>query len=391
MLLYTSGSTGTPKGVMQNFGRITRVTEHHIENLRDSVPVSIERRVLSYLPLAHVYERAVIECHQLMEGRGRVFFSDTLDTFMDDLKRARPTVFCSVPRLWLKFQQSVLQSLPAATLDALLEDPLSGPATATRVLTALGLDQVRLAVTGSAPMPPALLLWYRRLGLNLLEGYAMTEDFCYSHKGTADCATPGCVGLPNPGVAVRIDASGEVLIKSPGQLVGYYKRPDLDAVSFTEDGFFRTGDLGERDAAGQLKLTGRVKDVFKTAKGKYVAPAPIESHLNAHPLIEQSIVSGVGQPAPFAVIVLAETVRPLLGDAARRSDVERQLTELHRQVNDRLATYERLRMLVVLDEPWSIDNGRLTPTLKVKRHRIEADLVHHVDQWYAHPGPVLWA
>ncbi len=390
MVLYTSGSTGQPKGVMQNFGRITRVMEHSIAYLRQYLPDDVERRVLSYLPLAHVYERAAIECHALVEGRGRIFFSDSLQTFVDDLKRARPTEFQSVPRLWLKFQQMVLQTIPAAQLEAMLSNPASAQAAKTKVLAALGLDQVRLALSGSASLPPALLMWYRRLDLNLLEGYAMTEDFCYSHLSTVT-GIPGYVGLPRTGVQVRIDSSGEILIKSPGQLVGYYKRPDLDALSFTEDGFFRTGDLGEQSADGQLKITGRAKELFKTAKGKYVAPAPIENYLNEHPMVDQSIVAGLGQPAPFAVVVLAENWRPQLDDAAVQSQIESQLTRLHQDVNARLAAYEQLHMLVIVREPWSIDNGCLTPTLKIKRNRIEAALAPQVDGWYQRPGPVLWA
>ncbi len=393
MLLYTSGSTGEPKGVMQNFGTLTRTSELrvHMNHELGLLPADVEWRVLSYLPLAHVYERAAIECYALFAGGGRVYFTESLSSFMEDLKRARPTLFVSVPRLWLKFQQAVFQSIPAATLDALLDDPVAGPAVARRVLASLGFEDVRCAITGSAPMPPALVAWYRRLGLNLLEGYAMTEDFCYSHLGAASHATPGFVGIPCPGVEVRLDADGEILLKSPGRMVGYYKRPELSAACFTADGFFRTGDLGERNPDGELKITGRVKDLFKTAKGKYVAPVPIENMLNAHPLVEQCIVAGMGQLAPFAVVVLAETLRPRLSDTEVLAQVETQLCQLHRDTNEKLAQYERLRMLVVAREPWSVDNGCLTPTLKIKRSSIEALLSAQVDAWYRREGPVLWA
>jgi len=327
MLLYTSGSTGEPKGVMQNFGTLTRTSELrvHMNHELGLLPADVEWRVLSYLPLAHVYERAAIECYALFAGGGRVYFTESLSSFMEDLKRARPTLFVSVPRLWLKFQQAVFQSIPAATLDALLDDPVAGPAVARRVLASLGFEDVRCAITGSAPMPPALVAWYRRLGLNLLEGYAMTEDFCYSHLGA------------------------------------------------------------------ELKIPGRVKDLFKTAKGKYVAPVPIENMLNAHPLVEQCIVAGMGQLAPFAVVVLAETLRPRLSDTEVLAQVETQLCQLHRDTNEKLAQYERLRMLVVAREPWSVDNGCLTPTLKIKRSSIEALLSAQVDAWYRREGPVLWA
>jgi long-subunit acyl-CoA synthetase (AMP-forming) len=173
--------------------------------------------------------------------------------------------------------------------------------------------------------------------------------------------------------------------------MGYYKRPDLNAECFTEDGFFRTGDLGELRPDGQLRLTGRVKELFKTAKGKYVAPAPIENRLLAHPLLELAMVSGVGQPAPYAMVVLAERLRPQIDEAVVRARVEAELGSLLESVNQDLVSHERLRMLVVAREPWTIENGQLTPTMKIKRSRIEASVATQVDGWYATPGEVVWA
>jgi len=390
MLLYTSGSTGQPKGVMQNFGAIARAVEFGTSDPATQLPEGVEPRGLSYLPLAHVYERAV-QCRGLIDGNGRTFFTESLATFMEDLKRARPTFFCSVPRLWLKFQQSVLATVPAAQLDAMLDNPQIAPAMGRKILASLGLDEVRLAVSGAAPIPPSLMAWYRRLGLNMVEAYGMTEDFGYSHRTTAERNAPGHVGVPAPGVEVRLAKDGEILLKSPGQLVGYYKRPDLDAECFTDDGFFRTGDLGEQRADGQLRIIGRKKELFKTAKGKYVAPAPIENCLNAHPMVELAMVSGVGQRSPYAVLVLAEQLRPNLADPAVRAQVDAELGKLLHDVNQSLATYEQLQFLVVAPEPWSIENGCLTPTMKIKRSRIEASVAEQVDSWYERQNPVLWA
>jgi long-chain acyl-CoA synthetase len=391
MICYTSGSTGQPKGVMHNFGRITRTVECMLADPERQVPDGVPWRTVSYLPLAHIYERAVVACRCLMAGDGQIWFTESIETFIDDVKRARPTVFVSVPRLWLKLQQRVLQAMPAEQLDALLADPAQAAAIGRKVLASLGLDEVVRAASGAAPIPPSLLAWYRRLGLNLVEGYGMTEDFAYSHRTTDAFNAASHVGIACPGVQVRIADDGEVLLKSPGQLVGYYKRPDLNAVCFTNDGFFRTGDLGELRADGQLKLTGRVKELFKTAKGKYVAPAPIEALLNAHPMVEQAIVSGVGQPQPYALVVLAEPLRPQLGDAALRARVDAAMHQLLREVNDGLAAHERLQRLVISQEPWSVDNGSLTPTMKIRRSRIEANVAARVDRWYGAPGPVVWA
>jgi len=390
MILYTSGSTGTPKGAMTSFAAITRAAQGIAEDSRARLG-DIEHRTLSYLPLAHCFERSWVEAASLLDGRNHLYFAESLDTFLQDLRRARPTTFLSVPRLWLKFQQSVFQEVPPAKLDRLLGIPIVGSLVARKVRKGLGLDQVRVAGSGAAPMPPELIAWYRRIGLPLYEGYAMTEDAAYSHSSNAKFNDPGWVGVALPGVQVRISEDGEILIKSPAQMVGYYKQPELDAQSFTEDGFFRTGDLGELRADGLLKVTGRSKDLFKTAKGKYVAPAPIENRLNAHPMVELSLVVGAGQPGPCAIVQLDEKLRGRLVDPATRAQVQSELERLLDDVNAQLADHERLRTIVVAAEAWSIENGLLTPTMKLRRSRIEAAVQPKMAQWYASAAKVKWA
>ena len=391
MIIYTSGSTGQPKGAMHNFARISAVGHGIANRIKDSLGANRDHRMLSYLPLAHVFERAWAETVSLVHGRIHMFFAESLDTFILDLNRAQPTIFVSVPRLWLKFQQGVFAKMPAKKLNLLLYLPFIGKVVAKKVLTGLGLDKVEMAGSGSATLPPDLIRWYRRLGLNLVEGYAMTEDFAYSHSSDDTYNEPGYVGIPYEGVQARISDEGEILIKSPGQMVGYYKRPDLDAQSFTADGFFKTGDLGSRRPDGQLKITGRLKELFKTSKGKYVAPAPIENLLNAHPMIELSMVSGSGFESAYALVVLAEDLRPKLQQNEVRAEVEKALVELLAKVNQEVADYERLKMLVVAAQPWSIENGCLTPTMKIKRSHIEYSVQHQLDNWYANSKVVIWS
>jgi long-subunit acyl-CoA synthetase (AMP-forming) len=390
MIIYTSGSTGRPKGAMVSFGAFSRAAEGIVNDLRQRFGAQ-DSRILSYLPLAHSFERSWVEAASLVDGRTQVFFADSLDTFLQDLQRARPTMFISVPRLWLKFQQGVFAKMPPAKLDRLLSIPILGRMVAKKVLKGLGLDLVQQAGSGSAPLPAELIRWYRKLGLKLFEGYGMTEDNSYSFSSNEQFSEPGCVGVALPGVQARISPEGEIQIKSPGQFSGYYKQPELTAESFTEDGFFRTGDRGELRADGMLKITGRTKELFKTAKGKYVAPAPIESKLLAHPMLELAMVSGVGQPAAYALVVLNETLRPRAADAAVRAEVEQSLGALVKQVNAQLSDYEQLRMIVVAREPWTIENGCLTPTMKIKRSRIETEAEPMVDKWYAGTGLVVWA
>ena len=346
--------------------------------------------MLSYLPLAHSFERTWAEAASLVDGRLHLFFAESLDTFLQDLQRTQPTLFLSVPRLWLKFQQGVFAKMPPAKLDRLLGIPILGKIVAKKMRNGLGLGHVKLAGSGSAPIPPALIEWYRKIGLPLYEGYGMTEDSSYSHVSTEAHNAPGYVGVPMAGVQVKLSPEGEVLIKSPGQCIGYYKQPELTAESFTPDGFFRTGDLGERTPDGLLKLTGRAKELFKTAKGKYVAPAPIENLINAHPMVELSLVSGVGQPAAHAMVILAEHLRPRMKEAEVREEVEKEMHALLESVNAAVADHEQLHMIVIASEPWSIENGFLTPTMKVRRARIEKAMEPHVERWYGTGRRVHW-
>jgi long-subunit acyl-CoA synthetase (AMP-forming) len=390
MLMYTSGSTGTPKGVMHSFAGITAAGKGVAEDTRERVGQDTESRMLSYLPLAHSFERSWVEACSLIDGRIQLFFAETLETFVQDLQRARPTMFISVPRLWLKFQQGVFTKMPPAKLERLLKIPILGGIVAKKVRKGLGLDQVIVAGSGSAPIPADLIQWYRRIGLALYEGYGMTEDNSYSFTSNAQFSEPGCVGVAMKGVQARISSEGEILIKSPARMVGYYKQPELTAESFTEDGYFRTGDLGEIRPNGLLKITGRAKELFKTAKGKYVAPAPIENLINVHPMVEMSLVSGVGQPSAYAIVLLSEDLRPRQVDAAVRKEVQGELEKLLGQVNREVADYEQLRMFVVAREAWSIENGFLTPTMKIKRARIEAAVGPKVEAWYTDKHKVIW-
>jgi len=391
MIIYTSGSTGQPKGVMHCFDAVTQASEGIAKCVRDGVGPGTPLRMLSYLPLAHVVERAWVECAGFIHGDIKLYFAESLESFLTDLKRARPTVFVSVPRLWLKFQQGVLKKMPARKLALLLSLPIIGKIVGRKVLAGLGLDHVRMAGSGSAPIATPLIQWYRKLGLNLLEGYGMSEDFAYSNSSAAGKSAPDYVGTALPGVLVRISDDGEILIKSPGKFVGYYQQDDLYAESFDSDGYFCTGDLGELRTDGLLKITGRKKDLFKTGKGKYVAPAPIENHLNTCPVIEASIVSGVGQQAPYALVVIAEDLRPSLSDPKVREEITETLKQLLIDVNESLADYQQLYKIVVANEPFTIANGCLTPTLKIKRNRIEALVAPKVDGWYREADAVIWA
>lgn len=385
-IIYTSGTTGVPKGVVQTY----QTMAWGVTSATRRVTMNSSDRFISYLPLAHVAERMLVEQASLRYG-ARVFFAEALDTFVQDLQRARPTIFFSVPRLWVKFQQGVHSKMSAKKLKTLLSIPLLGGIVRRKILKGLGLDQCRIAAGGAAPMPADVLQWYRSLGLDLIEVYGMTENCGVSHSTLPGSRGVGTVGQPYDGVESRIDPeTGEIQMRNGALMQGYYREPEQTAAAFTSDGWLRTGDKGRIDAQGFLSITGRVKDIFKTSKGKYIAPAPIEDLLVQHVDVEACAVTGANFAQPFAVVMLSQ-------DAVIRSaspDTKRALTNSLREhllwVNTKLAPHERLDFLAVVTTAWTPENGFVTPTLKVKRPRIEEAFSAQYENWLKLRQPVIW-
>lgn len=375
-IIYTSGTTGQPKGVMHSFGNM-----YVYATLAggDFCQLQPGERMLSYLPLAHAAERCSVESNSLCHGV-QVFFNDSLETFVQDLARARPSIFISMPRLWTKFYQGTCAKLTAKQQTLLFSQCETGAALRKQVLYMLGLDQTRIAFTGSAPLPPEIVSWYRNLGLELLDVYGMSEDFCYSHYSRPGQVRVGYVGQALPGVRSRISDEGEILVASPVQMLGYYRQPELTASSMTADGFFKTGDRGIYDESQRLQITGRVKELFKTSKGKYVAPVPIENKFG-HKAIEAICVTGPSQPQPFALLMLSPEGRSLHADPQRCQELAAELEETLERLNANLEIHERLDYAVVVNDTWSIENGFLTPTLKIKRDVIENRYLANADAW----------
>ena len=384
-VMYTSGTTGNPKGVMHSFGTFQSMIEQGLKR----IPLDENDRMLSYLPLSHIAERGLVE-HMLLATGMHVFFAESQETFAQDLQRARPTFFFSVPRLWLKFREGVHSKMPAKKLAMLLKIPLLNRLVQKKILTALGLDQCRVAAGGAAPMPPELLRWYSALGLNLIELYGMTENGC-THSTDVKHPLPGSVGQALNGVKCRLDpATSEVQVQSSGLMLGYFLEPELTAQAYTSDGWLRTGDKGTLDAQGNLKLTGRVKDLFKTSKGKYVAPAAIEALLAVMPGVEACCVVGANMNQPLAILALT----PDLVKQANQPQARQQLQDFFAQelvsLNQQLDPHERLSCLVLDPTPWTVASGFITPTLKVKRNQIEDAYGSFLEAWAAQGKAVIW-
>lgn len=379
-IVYTSGTTGQPKGVMHTFHAMGFAVDAFLK----SYPALSKEILFSYLPLCHVAERMLVECGAIFTG-STVYFVESLDTFARNLAHTRPTVFLAVPRIWEKIQENILLKLPQRKLNRLLSIPLVSTLVKYMIRRKLGLDRAKAIFSGASPINVALLKWYAKLGIVIQEAYGMTENIALSHSNRIGAVKFGTVGQPYDGVYVRLGKDNEVQVKSEASMLGYYKEPEMSAASF-EDGYLRTGDEGSIDAEGYLTITGRIKDQFKTSKGKYIMPAPMEGKLLSSALVGQVCVAGSGMQSALALCNLSEHGKK--HDQATLAD---QLKALLRELNQTLEPHERLSHIIVVAEEWTIENGLLTPTLKIKRKMIDERFGKQYETWGRHPEPVVFA
>ena len=376
-IIYTSGTTGDPKGVMHKFFNFSFATTNAVNTLH------LENEVFfSYLPLCHIAERLLVQMGSLYSG-GRTYFAESLDTFASNLAEASPTVFLGVPRIWTKFQQGILTKLPQRKLNILLSVPFLSSLIKKKIKKGLGLSKAKNIFTGAAPTPVVLIRWFARLGIHIQEAYAMTENTCYSHVSYNNNINVGYVGQALPECDVKLSERNEILIKHDALMDGYYKMEEETNKTIV-DGWLHTGDEGEIDTNGFLKITGRVKDLFKTSKGKYVAPSPIEMKLSANKNIEQVCVVGTEIPQPIAVIVLSER-----GKNQSKVDLTNSLTKTLDIINPKLDGHEKIHNFVVVKEEWTVENKLLTPTMKIKRNAIEKLYKENYSFWYEGERVVL--
>jgi long-chain acyl-CoA synthetase len=376
-IIYTSGTTGQPKGVMHNFHAIGFAVDRFLNH----IPQIKKETFFSYLPLCHVAEKMLVKCGAIFTG-STIYFVENLDTFNANLVHTQPTVFLAVPRIWEKMQEGVLSKMPQKKLSTLLSIPIVSSLIKKAIKKKLGLSKARFIFTGASPISVSLQEWFAKLDIIILEAYGMTENSALSHANRVGHHKFGTVGQTYENVEVRLSAENEVQVKSEASMLGYFKEPRLTAESF-EDGFLKTGDEGSIDENGYLTITGRIKDQFKTSKGKYIMPAPIETKLLEHPLISQACVVGSGMTSAFVLCTLTPT------DQASES-LGSDLSDYLDQVNSKLDHHERLSKMVICKEEWSIPNGLLTPTLKIKRKSIESYYGNNYDEWLKEEKKVIF-
>jgi long-chain acyl-CoA synthetase len=367
-LIYTSGTTGNPKGVMITYGNMMFAAKGLQEVLP---PAPGGEKFFSYLPLAHAFERGAIELTSLYFD-AEVWFLENIDKLAEQLAQVAPTRFFGVPLVYGRIQAGVLKKLPQEKLEKIMRIPIIRGLIRRKILRGAGLHNARMCFSGAAPLPIPLMEWFKKyLGLEILQGYGMTENSIYATVTRPGKNRIGAVGQEMPGANMKIDSpdakgEGEILYKHPGVTPGYYRDEEKTRELFDAQGYLKTGDKGRVDKDGYLFITGRVKDIFKTLKGKYVAPSPIEGSMARNTDIDQLCLVGSGLKQPILIVSPTPAAR-----GKTKEDFEQQLVADMDAVNGSLEDHERIAKAIVVKDSWTIDNGIMTPTMKVKRNEVE--------------------
>jgi long-chain acyl-CoA synthetase len=414
-IIYTSGTTGEPKGVMLTHANL-------VSNLIDSsrhLKFAQDDSVLSVLPLSHVLERMAMYMY-LYHGMA-TYFAESLDTIGPNLREVRPTIFVGVPRIFEKIFARVKEKtaekgrLNVAILNwavavgkaqarlttshkkipvvLKLKHKVADKLIFSKLRAALG-GRIRLLVSGGAALPEELALLYIGAGLPIVQGYGLTETSPVITAGVMEDNRVGTVGKPIRNVSVRIASDGEIETRGPNVMRGYYNKPEETRAVFTEDGWFKTGDIGTIDEDGFLHITDRKKELFKTSGGKYIAPQPIEQMIKGSRFVNQVVLVGNGRKFPAALIVpdwervesYAKLKSIKANNHAELCKNPRVIDLFERQIaalTTDLAKYERVKKVALLENELTIEGGELTPTLKVKRRVVDEKYCDVIDSLYA--------
>ena len=360
-IIYTSGTTGNPKGVMHSHKNFANAAF----NISQTLSLPEHPRYFSYLPLSHIAERIGLEMGAISLG-GMLSFSESLDTFASNLEATQPDLFFAVPRIYAKFQEKILEGLSQKKLNIILNIPFLNKIFKNKLKSKLGLSKARYIASGAAPLSVGIMQWYKKLGIEIIQAYGMTEDCIISHCNLPKSNKFGTVGTFTYGATAKLSDIGEICVMNDCLLLGYYKNPEETAKVFDKDGYLKTGDIGEYDHDGFLTITGRAKDQFKTDKGKYISPAPIELAVSKNTDIEQVCIVGMGIPQPIMLVIPS-----ILGKTKSKTELSESLLQSILEVNPTLEKHEKIEKAIIMKEDWTVENGLVTPTLKIKRTLVE--------------------
>ncbi len=384
-IFYTSGTTGVPKGAIMPFSSpanlmMAQSKRHNNFNLMDPG----KNRFLSYLPLNHIAEQVLIIAGGFY-NEGQISFVESLESFSKNLTDVQPSVFLAVPRIWTKFRQGILAKIPEKKLERFLKIPIISTLVKKKIRKSLGLSNTKLVVSGASALPEDTISWFKKFDIKIQEAYGLTETMGIVAFDPIIDMRPGKTGRRLEEGQIKIDpVTDEILVKNNWMFTGYYKDPILTKECFTEDGFYKTGDTGELDKDDYLIVKGRVKDTFKTNKGKFIVPIPIEDLFASNSLIEMLCLVGLGLPQPMVLIKLSE-----LSNNIKNEDIKSSLLQTLNHINERLQGYQVIHKIICIEEEWSLDNGILTPTMKIKRNVIHESYKSKYQEWYDHKDIIL--
>ncbi len=382
-IIYTSGTSGLPKGAMFNNQAITNYLNLFPKDLLRIRKLD-HYKLISYLPLAHVYERSAIQLASVSIDCD-VSFIESLAQFSKNLRSIQPNFFTAVPRIWGVFQQKIEEKLSPSLLNFLLKTPFISRLIKNKIIHELGLNACTNSFSGASSLPVALLKFFEKIGINIQEGYGQTENLAYATLSILNDRKPGYVGTARLEVEIKEGEEGELLLKSPCLMAGYYKDNQATKKAFTSDGWLRTGDVVEIDGQNRVKIVGRTSENFKNQSGEFVAPSPIERQFQ-NEIIEQLCMVGRGLPTNALLITLKEGV--LL--RKKKEEISKSLEEVLHHVNNGLVKYERISHIIITKGEWTPANDLLTPTLKVKRRVVEEHYAGLIDAALAQSQRVFW-
>jgi long-chain acyl-CoA synthetase len=365
-MVYTSGTTGEPKGAMLSH----RYILNSVESLRQSVPIFDSDVAFSYLPGCHVAERISGIYNRLYNGAA-AYFVDDLSRLYAYMLEVKPTVFASLPRFFEKIHASIVAKHGSAKIDPqIVKDAFGG--------------RIRLLTSGGAPLPAEIAQFFADAGVPILQAYGLTENICVAFN-RADDFKFGTVGKPMPMCEVKIAPDGEILVRSPMMFSGYYKEPEKTAEMFDGDGWLKTGDLGELDEDGFLKITGRKKEIIVLSSGKNVAPALIENIVKESHLVSHCFVYGDGRSYCVALITLNQNEAGLDGnyaEIARSPEMLDAIEKIIAKSNARVSSSEQIKRFTILDRDFSADFDEVTPTMKLKRDVVAKNFADTIQNLY---------
>lgn len=382
-IVYSSGTTGKPKGAVYDFSAINQFLPCFYKDVKREIKVD-KLYFISYLPLAHIYERTQLEIGSVIYP-SVISFVESSDTFTKDMQTVKPNIFMAVPRIYGVMKEKIEEKLPPALLNILLKIPGVNHFIKNKIRQTLGFENVITFGCGAAHLPNNIFDFFESLGIIIQEGYGQTENMAYVTVNKLETLKEGYAGTAREGVRLKLGAQQEILVCSDFLMKGYYKAPELTEEAFTPEGCLKTGDTGEIDEQGRLKILSRLSEIFKNQKGEFIHPTKIEMKFHLAAYVDNLSLFGQGLPRNVLLVSLNEK-----GRHTEKAHLEQVLEQAIEQTNASLRSYEKVAHILVTEDVWTIEKLMITPTLKVKRAAVYEAYQQAIENIPKSAGKIIW-